>query len=93
MSYKRERMGRTDDPSARSKRIESLKSLYADGPRRPLKRDRGTKFTMLSFALAGAAIIFIKKMRPEADISRPMMMLAAVMLGCLVMAFIARRIR
>ncbi len=85
MSYKRERMRRAyeDDPS------RDLKREQRQAPR----RDRGIKFTFLSFAVVAGTMAVMKAINPDLPMRSPVMMFASVFLGCMFMTLIARRMK
>ncbi|MDL2264094.1 hypothetical protein LJC31_05530 [Synergistaceae bacterium OttesenSCG-928-I11] len=84
MSYKRERMRRAyEDPSRDLKRDQ----------RQAPKRDRGMKFTFLSFAVVAGTMAVMKAINPDIPMRSPIMMFASVFLGCMFMILIARRMK
>jgi hypothetical protein len=56
-------------------------------------KDRGWRFTALSFIVIALCLIFIKIANPEVPIQKQAMMLVIVGLSCVIMAYVARRMK
>ncbi len=83
--YKRERMRRVyeDDLS------RDLKREQRQNP----KRDRGMKFTFISFFIVALTMVVMKAVNPDLPMRSPVLMFASVFVACILMMVIARRIK
>lgn len=86
MSYKRERMKRTREE------IKPSRNMLQESRDAP-KRERGLKFTFLSFAIVGACMLVLKAVNPDISLTSPVMMFASVFLACIMMTMIARKMK
>lgn len=86
MSYKRERMNRSRNP------IDPSRDLKREAQNAP-KRERGMRFTFISFALVAASMLVMKAVNPDISLRSPVMMFASVFFACVMMTMIARKMK
>lgn len=56
-------------------------------------KDRGWRFTALSFIIMGVCLVFIKIANPELLIRKQALMLISAGLSCVIMTYVARRMK